>query len=430
MIKLNTKEFIEYMLSNGIDDIQITAKTTYEQNIKIINNQTDNNQIDQTTKYIIKATANNKTTSLTTETLDKDIINLIKEKLDYLDSPKETFISETINNNTEEMPKPQSLNLITDKILGFHKEKSKYQKVTTITSEISYRVSHIKIENKNGLHMESSNEAINLYIEIIATDEDKNISRMYKETKKDIKEFNLKELYHTLYSDSEKQLVKEPLETGKYKVILVNRAVTKIIDYIIDMVNSENIYKDLSIFKDKLNTKVFSSNFTLLEEPLNRKLPSYRYFDDEGIITQNKEIIKNGILKTYLYNNKQALINKKTSTGNGYNNRISVSNYYLNPGKKSFDELIKDLDNGIVIEQLSGNVDGIKPNIGSFSYQASGYLVEKGKKKTYLESFIFSSSIQDLFNDILEIGNDLHFVNSVVGSPSILIKETNLVGDK
>ena len=86
---------------------------------------------------------------------------------------------------------------------------------------------------------------------------------------------------------------------------------------------------------------------TIIEDPLSEKSVGYRIFDDEGTSTQYKEIVKDGVLKTYLVDQKTASQDHIFATGNYYGG-ISTRNMYLKSGDSSFSELVKKLDNGII----------------------------------------------------------------------------------
>ena len=68
---MKTKEFIKYSQEQGVTDIQITSKRAYQHSISIINQEIDTNEIDDTTKYMIKATYQDKTITLSTEVLNQ-----------------------------------------------------------------------------------------------------------------------------------------------------------------------------------------------------------------------------------------------------------------------------------------------------------------------------------------------------------------------
>ena len=95
------------------------------------------------------------------------------------------------------------------------------------------------------------------------------------------------------------------------------------------MFDSELVQKERSIFKGKLNKKLFG-NVTILEEPLNEMFPGYTTFDSEGTKTQNKVLIEDGVLKTYLYSNKTAAIDSVKSSGN-YFGQMTTRNMYFKP---------------------------------------------------------------------------------------------------
>ena len=131
------------------------------------------------------------------------------------------------------------------------------------------------------------------------------------------------------------------------------------------------------------------------------KIVSY----NEGTTTYKKTIIDKGVLKTYLYNNREALLDKTKSTGNGYNG-IGVNNFILLPGKKTEEDLLKELGDGLYISQYFSTggttLDGVT---GDFSAQITGSIVKDGKKKETFETSILTTTIYELFSNIEVIGS-------------------------
>jgi PmbA protein len=195
--------------------------------------------------------------------------------------------------------------------------------------------------------------------------------------------------------------------------------------------DAEEVQKQSSLFIGKLNQKVASKKVTIEDRPLDKSLFA-RWFDDEGVATYNKAIIKNGVLQTYLFNLTTAAKAGTTTTGNGYQggNKISTSPAYLvmKPGKKTQEELFAEVGNGVYITDVMGLHAGLNPQSGNFSLQSTGYLIKDGKKDRALDIITVSGNLMSVFMDIVEVGNDVKVSASGVSCPSVLIKQLAVSG--
>ena len=117
----------------------------------------------------------------------------------------------------------------------------------------------------------------------------------------DYTKFNVKQLAKKIVDGAIEKLGGVPVESQKMKVVLSPDVVASLINIYVGSADAESIQKHSSLFEGKLNTKVASSKVTITEKPLAKTLYA-RSFDDEGVATYNKDIIKKGILTTYLYN--------------------------------------------------------------------------------------------------------------------------------
>ena len=131
-----------------------------------------------------------------------------------------------------------------------------------------------------------------------------------------------------------KQATKEKLQTKKYNVIIDSTVMSTILSNMIKMISANNIRLKLSCFRNKIGQKLFSDKITIIEDPTDKKYPGMTKFDDEGTSTSRKEVIKDGVLKTYLYNIKEAKEQGKQTTGNGYSG-ISTKNMISNQEKRA-----------------------------------------------------------------------------------------------
>lgn len=105
-------------------------------------------------------------------------------------------------------------------------------------------------------------------------------------------------------------------------------------------------------------------------------------------------------------------------------------NLYIQPGDASFDDLLKKMDNGVVITDLQGMHAGVDFVSGNFSLQAKGYLVYEGKKVRPLTLITVAGNFLELLNDVQAVGDDLEWQLRSITSPSILFNKAAIGGNE
>ena len=171
---------------------------------------------------------------------------------------------------------------------------------------------------------------------------------------------------------------------------------------------------------------------TVIENPLLPNI-NYRYFDDEGVATSKKFLIKKGVLETYLYTLETAMKDGVEPTGNGYRGggkaHSGMVNVIVKPGRKTEAEVLSMIKEGIYISELEGLHAGLNAQSGNFSLQAAGFMIRDGKLAEPLSLITVAGNLVDLFMGIKEIANNSDFdVFTGVTCPSILIKKLSVSG--
>jgi len=226
-------------------------------------------------------------------------------------------------------------------------------------------------------------------------------------------------------------------ESGKYSVILNNMAASGLLDAFSCVFSADNVQKGFSLLQGKIGEKTASEIVTVRDDALLPYGAGSAGFDSEGVPTANKTVIENGVLKTFLHNQKTAKKDGVKSTGNGFKPSFKASvgvactNFYIAPGGNSFGDLMGQMGSGLLITDLSGLHAGANTTSGDFSIKADGFLVENGIKKHPVEQITVAGNFFGLLNGIAAVGDDLVFsiiAGGNVGSPSILIDELSVAG--
>ena len=284
--------------------------------------------------------------------------------------------------------------------------------------------------NSNGLNLVQKNNFFYYVVQCVAKEGEQTKSGYDFFFDNDFSKFDAKKFAKKVVDQTVAQLGGEACASNKYKAVLHPDVVTSLIKAYVGHANAEEVQKKSSLFIGKIGQKIASKKVTIEDRPL-QKNPFARWFDDEGVATYNKPIVKNGVLQTYLYNLTTAAKDGVQTTGNGYGGGkkgVESTFLYLKPGKKSLDEIFAEVGNGVFITEVSGLHAGLNPQSGNFSLQSTGFMIENGKKGKPLDLITVSGNLLEIFQDVIDVGNDTYVSPSGVSAQSLLIKKIVVSG--
>jgi PmbA protein len=190
--------------------------------------------------------------------------------------------------------------------------------------------------------------------------------------------------------------------------------------------NGKVVLEGASPLGHKVGKTVFDKNFSLDDNPTLAYRPASRPCDDEGVASQRTPLVEKGVIKGFLYDLQTAALAKKKSTGNGIRRGSlptpAASALVVTPGRTTFDEMVADIKEGLVIEQLMGAEQG---NIlgGDFSGNVLlGFKIEKGKIVGRVKDTMVSGNVYQILKDIAAIGSETKWVSSYLQTPPFYCK--------
>lgn len=245
--------------------------------------------------------------------------------------------------------------------------------------------------------------------------------------------FNAQEISRRAVEEACSMFGAATIESGHYPIILRHDIAATFLGVFGSSFSAENIQKGMSLLKGKLGELIGSEKITIIDDPFAEGRPNSCAFDAEGVATRRKNVVENGKLQTYLYNLKTAKKDGVDSTGNAakgsYKGAIGIApiNLFIQPGEKSYDELIASVERGLIIISLAGTHAGANPVSGDFSLSAYGYLVESGKVVRPVNQITVAGNFFEMLRDVELVGNDLEW-SGIVGAPSLLVKRLAVAG--
>ena len=381
-----------------------------------------------------------------TEILDEDAIDMLvkkaKENVSAIENNDIQFIYEGDKEYKKISTYYEALeNLAPDKLINIainmEKEAKKYcDKVESFSGcAISYSSGKYGIINSKGLNLKNKSNLLTAYVVPIVKDGENMYDGCGYVVAKSLDEIDPAKIAKMGVDEALSKIGATSIPAGNYKVIINNEAMVSLLSTFAGIFSGDAVQKGLSLLKGKEGEIIASDIVNLVDDPHLKDGLASVAFDDEGVATVKTYLIQDGKLNTLLHNLKTANKAGVKSTGNGfkasYASPISVSptNFYIEPGVNSLEEMTKKIDKGLIITDLAGLHSGANSITGDFSLAAKGFYIENGVKTHPVEQITVAGNFFTLLTDIEEVGNDLKFPMSSVGSPSIMIKELSIAGE-
>lgn len=212
------------------------------------------------------------------------------------------------------------------------------------------------------------------------------------------------------------------IDTGIYPVIFTPKAMPIILSLLKRGVNGKLVQKKISPLSSKLNTQVTSPMVSITDDATFPYGKASRPIDGEGIPSRQNSVVKKGVLKNFTYDLQTAGLMKTRTTANaerGYDSLPSPSttNFIVNPGNLSLEEMIKDMRKGLIVDQVIGAGQS-NVLMGEFSVNLDlGFKVEEGKIRGRIKNAMATGNIYDLLKNVAGIGKKPQFVGSTYTPP-------------
>jgi PmbA protein len=217
--------------------------------------------------------------------------------------------------------------------------------------------------------------------------------------------------------------------TGSYPVLFDERVSSTLIGHLLAAVNGASVGRGASWLRNDLGAQVLPAHLSVLEDPHRPRAAASRPFDAEGLATQKRAIIENGILTGWTLDLANARKLGMTSTGNAARGTASgptpgVWNTALTQGTASQDDLIRDMGTGLWVTSMIGST--INPNTGDYSRGAAGLWVENGEVQYAVNECTIAGNLRQMLLSIVPANDARTHLSRVV--PSLLVEGMTLAG--
>ncbi|WP_408520157.1 metalloprotease PmbA [Paraburkholderia sediminicola] len=214
------------------------------------------------------------------------------------------------------------------------------------------------------------------------------------------------------------------LPTGAWPVLFEAPIASSLINSLVSAVTGELIYRGQSFLPDSLGQVVLAEHLNLNESPHELCGLASAPFDDEGVRTVTRQLVRDGVLHGYFLSAYAARKLGMASTGNAggaHNLRLTST---LTRSEDDFAGMLRRLDRGLLVSDLMGQ--GINHVTGDYSRGASGFWVEDGQIQYPVQEITIAGNLRDMLRGIVAVGADVHVGPTRTGS--ILVDRMRIAG--
>ena len=434
-MRMNEKKFFALAKEAGFEAADLTINESSSLSVSIFHSNVDSLTNNSSFELVARGIYKGKMGSVSVDHVDKDspelLVKEIKRAASIIENDDPVFIfkgsekyhKKNVFSNVDfaenVQEKVQILLDIEKRLLAYD---IRINEVVTVGFEAETNSS--KKTNSYGLKLSQKKNTYAYFAEVTAKDGEEIRTGFSVFASKDEGEFKIDEFVEKVAKDALQKLGAQQCTSKKYPVVLNPECVASLMSFLISSLDAEEVQKHTSLLEGKLHQQALSKKLTVIENPLEKNI-FFRYFDDEGVATNKKYLIKRGVIETYLYTLQTAAKAGVEPTGNGAGaGKAGAGTGYtiVKGGKKSEDEMLASIKEGVYITELTGLHSGMNAQSGNFSLQCAGFMIRDGKKAEPLALITVAGNLLNVFNNIKCIANNNKLVIfNQMSAPSILV---------
>lgn len=211
------------------------------------------------------------------------------------------------------------------------------------------------------------------------------------------------------------------IDTMQVPVLFEAPIAASLLGSFVGAVSGGSLYRKSSFLLDRMDQQVFAPHINISDVPDIRKALASSPFDDEGVQTQRRVIVENGVLRGYFLGSYSARKLGMRTTGNAGGNH----NLILQSGPLDFAGMLSTMSRGLLVTELLGQ--GINAVTGDYSRGAAGFWVENGEIQYPVNEIAIAGNLKDMFRNIVAVGNDV-LVQGSRQCGSILVEGMTIAG--
>lgn len=440
---MTLQQIINRGLELGLEAVEVYASTTESNSLKLDEGKLDSYSMSELFSVTIRGLKNGKMASVTTESLDDDVVEPLLQALvrnvDNLDAIEPEFMFEggSTYQPVEELTSDYKSHTVAEKVALLQKIEKGCLAVSDKIVKVGYcqyseTSNKVQIVNSKGINLKRAYSYISTFAGPLAAEGDQTAMGVSGDINTDFANLEVDRIIEESTTSALDQLGAGSIETGKYPIVFKRDVASEILSAFSSVFLGDNALRKMTILTDKIGQKVFGDNITIHDDPFCDIALIKSSFDDEGVPCVAKKVVEKGVFNGFLHTLKTANVFGVKPTGNGFKGGSAIvsspTNMYLEQGNLSKDEIIATVQDGLYITEVNGLHAGLNAISGDFNVQATGFVIKNGKIDRPVTLFVISGNFYEMMNNVELIGNDIEKRFVGVASPTLKIKSLTVSG--
>jgi PmbA protein len=221
------------------------------------------------------------------------------------------------------------------------------------------------------------------------------------------------------------RLASRKVATAEVPVLFESTVASGLLGSLVGAVSGGALYRKSSFLLDSLGKEVMAPHLDVHEDPHVLRGKGSAPFDDEGVVTRSREVVKGGVLQGYFLSSYSARKLGMRSTGHaGGSQNLTLTSRLTQPGD-DLDAMLRKLHRGLFVIELMGQ--GVNTVTGDYSRGAAGFWVENGRIAFPVHEITIAGNLRDMLKGIVAVGADVYTAGSrTLGS--VLVERMKLAG--
>jgi PmbA protein len=214
------------------------------------------------------------------------------------------------------------------------------------------------------------------------------------------------------------------LTTRRAPVLFAADVARGLLGHFVGAIRGTAQYRKSSFLLGAAGQTVFPAFMQIQERPHIRKALASSPFDNEGVATRDRDLVRDGVLQGYVlgsYSARKLGLKTTGNAGGNYNMLVSTPGHAL-----AFEALLKQMADGLLVTELMGQ--GVNPVTGDYSRGASGFWVENGVIAHPVHEITIAGNLREMYPKIVALGTDVD-VRGAIRTGSILLEEMTIAGE-
>jgi PmbA protein len=218
------------------------------------------------------------------------------------------------------------------------------------------------------------------------------------------------------------RLGSQKLTTRRAPVLYSAETARGLFGHFLAAIRGGSQYRKSSFLLGAAGQQVFPPFLQILERPHIPKGQASSAFDNEGVATHDRDLVRDGVLQGYLLSAYSARKLGLKSTGNAG----GAHNLIVPPTAGDQQALLRRMGTGLLVTELMGQ--GVNIVTGDYSRGASGFWIEGGAIRYPVHEITIAGNLRDMLRGIVAVGSDVD-LRGGVRTGSVLMAQMTIAGD-